>query len=175
MAYWRELRQDKDQIVDVRREEVRNEGPVARAITWIGKILSSPFFFLALLLLHAAWFALNIPGLSPLTPWDPPPFTLLATIASVEAPFLALLILMRQQQDRRVAELREDTELQTSLHTERETTKLLRMLSRVHEELGIQEEQDPELESMMKPLDPDRLVEQLEGRMEEDEEEPGRE
>ena len=129
MGHWDDLRHDKEQILDVRREEATREGPIARLITHIGDGLAHPLFFLAAVTLHLAWVLANMPGLSPFEPWDPPPFDLLSTIASVEAPLLALLILMRQQQDRRVQELREEIDVQTTLHVERETSAILRLLS----------------------------------------------
>lgn len=53
----------------------------------------------------------------------------LATIASVEAPFIALFVLMHQKRETNVEELRGEVELQVALHTEREVTMLLRLVA----------------------------------------------
>ena len=108
-----------------------------------------------------------IPGVEP---WDPYPFTFLATIASVEAPFISLLVLMRQHRDERIAELREEIDLQVSLHIEREVTAALRMLGEVQHALRVQTRMDGEtLQQMEQPLDAEHLMDHLEKHLDESE------
>jgi uncharacterized membrane protein len=91
----------------------------------------------------------------------------LATIASAEAPFLALLVLMHQKREAEIDELREELDLQTSLFIEREVTLVLRMLHQIHEKLGIATDEAPEtLEQLEQRLHPDRLLEHLRQRLE---------
>lgn len=169
------------EILNVRRRMEARRGRGRRAVVWVGNVLARPAFFFVLLALHAGWVIANLPGWVPWTPWDPPPFTLLATIASVEAPFIALLVLMRQEHDRRIAELREETALQVDLHTEREASAQLRLLAAVAERLGIERldeiaESDDEpaldLEEMQRTLDPEHLVEETRRQLEESGEDP---
>ena len=99
-------------------------------------MLSHPAFFLALLASHLLWIVLNLPIYPWWEPWGPYPFIFLATIASAEAPFIALLVLMHQQRNQRLSELREETPLQVSLHMEREVSWVLHLLpERLQEEL----------------------------------------
>lgn len=80
--------------------------------------------------------------------------------------WIALLILMQETHESRIAELREETDLQVALHAEREATKLLRLMLDVHRALGIKSpELDDEFDEMARPLDPDRLRESLEERL----------
>lgn len=156
--YWEELREGQQSIMTVRQREARKAGPMMRWIRSTGAALAHPAFFAAALLLHLAWVVANT-GVAGIQPWDPPPFTLLATIASVEAPLLALLILMRQQSDARVAELREETALQISLHTERQTTTLIRLVLELQERLGLESAVDGDkLELMTQELEPDEVL-----------------
>jgi uncharacterized membrane protein len=171
------------EVLNVRRRMAERHGPGREAVVRVGRVLSRPAFFFALLALHLAWVIANLPALAdwlPWSPWDPPPFVLLATIASVEAPFIALLVLMRQEHDRRIAELREETALQVDFHSEREATAQLRLLVAIAQRLGIERfgelarrEGEPplDLDALQRTLDPERLVEETREQIEESGEE----
>lgn len=166
-GYWRRLRRQKEEILNVRADAAERQTPLERGLAGTARVLANPFFFAAELLFHLAWVLLNTVAPEPLR-WDSYPFPLLAGIASVQALFIGLLILMYEERNEQVGEIREETDLQVSLHTERETTKLLRMMREVHEALGIQgREQDGELQEMSQPLDPQRLREVMETRLRE--------
>lgn len=152
----------KDQVLNVRHKVLRHQGWSARIADRLGGWMTHWPFLLALVAFHAGWLLWNS-GLLPLPRFDPPPFTLLALIASVEAPFISVLILMHQRQEQRVAELREEADLQVALHAEREVTRLVQMVAQVHEAMGLPADlRDEKLEVMEEPLEPERLVEHLE-------------
>ena len=114
-----------------------------------------------------SWVVLNLPIYPWYQPWDPYPFTFLATVASAEAPFITLLVLMRQQRDSRISELREETHLQVSLHVERELTMTLRLLGEIQEHLRIDSRQDPQaLGNLRGDFDPHSLLEKLREQLE---------
>jgi uncharacterized membrane protein len=156
--YWRRLRRQKEQILNVRAEAARRRTPLERMLASTARSLAHPLFFAGEVVFHLAWVALNallLPG--PLR-WDPFPFPLMTGLASLQALLIGLLILMYEERSARVQEVREETELQVNLHAERETTKLLRMMAEVHRALGIpSREHDAELSQMERPLDPARL------------------
>lgn len=159
---------EKDEVLNVRAEMTKRRGPVGGLIDNIGRWLAHPPFFIGLLLVHLLWVLLNVRLIPGLEPFDPYPFVFLATIASVEAPFIALLVLMRQHRDERVAELREEVDLQVSLHLERELTAGLRMLREIQQSLKVQTSvNDETLEHMRKPLDPEHLLDHLEKHLDE--------
>ena len=161
-------RLDKDaENLSVRKEILRQRSGLQAAIDVTGKTLSHPAFFIALLASHVLWIILNLDVYPWFEPWDPYPFVFLATIASAEAPFLALLVLMHQKREAEIDELREELDLQTSLFIEREVTVALRMLHQIHEKLGIEPDEKPDtLEQLEQPLHPDRLLEHLRQRLE---------
>lgn len=161
-AYWDEVREDQQDLMTIRQREARRAGPITSAIRRVGAVLTHPGFFTTMVLLHLGWIVANL-GVLGIRPWDPPPFTLLATIASVEAPILALLILMRQQSDARISELREETELQISLHAERQTTALIRLALEIQQELGVKTGLDSEkIDYMTDELDPEEILHEAE-------------
>lgn len=149
-----------DEILNVRAEMVRRRGRLSAAVEEIGHAMASPSFFAGLAATHLLWILLNLPIYPWFAPWDPYPFTFLATVASVEAPFIALLVLMHQERESRIEELREETHLQVSLHSERELSVALRLLREIQQHQGIDTAEDLEvLERLQKDLNPQHLME----------------
>ena len=112
---------------------------------------STPF-----LLLHVVWFLVWIPwniGLFGLRPFDPYPFGLLTMVVSLEAIFLAIFVLMTQQRESAIAELREEMSLQVGLRLEEEVTKTLQLVAGLYTRMGHKLAEDPELHEMLQPLD----------------------
>ncbi len=125
----------------------------------IGFASSTPF-----LVVHAiiflAWIYWNLP-FSGLPKFDPYPYGMLTTIVSLEAIFLSIFVLMTQSRESRIGELREELTLQVNLRMEEEITKTLHLVAGLYSRLGLQLADDPELKSMLEPLDPKRIESDL--------------
>ena len=172
--HWEHTRSKAEDILNVRAEVTRRRTPMAAAVDAMGHLLAHPLFVLTLLVLHLLWVILNLPIYPWFEPWDPYPFMFLATVASAEAPFIALMVLMHQKRDARIEELREEIDRQGSLHLEREISVLLRLVRELQEKLGVESRQDPELlERLEEDLNPERLLEQMRRRLREAEESEG--
>ncbi len=127
--------------------------------------LTARFGTVLFLILNAIWFAIwivsntnIIPGLKP---FDPFPFGLLTMIVSLEAIFLAIIVLISQNRAARVAELREEIDLQVNSIAETEVTKILELLGILMKSSGVKVN-DPEIEEMIRPIrsqDIERLLE----------------
>ena len=156
-AHWGSIRKSAQEILNVRHEIRARETPAAAFVERVGRGLARPGFFLSLLAAHLIWLLLNLP-IYPWQPWDPYPFGFLSMIASVEAPFLALLVIMHQQREQRINELREETHLQVALHVEREATMIVRMLRELHEHAGVRTAQEPELVARMEEFMDPRIL-----------------
>jgi uncharacterized membrane protein len=112
---------------------------------------------------HVAWFAIWLiwnAGVL-VAGWDPFPFGLLTMIVSLEAIFLSIFVLMTQQRESAIAELREELSLQVSLRIEEEVTKALHLLSGLYTRLDQTLAQDEELDAMLQPLDPTAIERDL--------------
>jgi uncharacterized membrane protein len=113
------------------------------------------FGSMGFLLINALWFAVWIvinTGLMPgVQAFDPFPFSLLTTIVSLEAIFLAIIVLISQNRASQVADLREEVDLQVDILTEREITKLLHVMLTLAEKQGIRIDEDTELKEMLEP------------------------
>jgi len=84
------------------------------------------------LVLHVVWFGVWMlwnTGYFGLAPFDPFPFGLLTMIVSLEAIFLSIFVLMAQQRESSIAELREEMSLQLGLRLEEEVTKTLQLVA----------------------------------------------
>lgn len=94
------------------------------------------------------WVVLNtglIPGIQI---FDPFPFGLLTMIVSLEAIFLAIIVLISQNRAAHVADLREEIDLHINVKAEHEITKMIIMLDAIHDHLGLPPEDDEELVMM---------------------------
>lgn len=118
----------------------------------------------ACLLIHVLAFALWILMNSPLPgmpQFDPYPFGMLTTIVSLEAIFLSIFVLMTQNRESRIGELREELTLQVNLRVEEEVTKTLHLVAGLYSRLNLQLADDPELRAMLEPLDPQAIESDL--------------
>lgn len=128
--------------------------------------LTAKFGSVAFLGLNALWFLVWISWNTGIIPgveaFDPFPFGLLTMVVSLEAIFLAIIVLISQNREARIGELREEIELQISTISEGEVTKLINLMVLMLEKQGIKIEDDPELIKMLKPIDNAEIERQLE-------------
>ena len=119
------------------------------------------------LALHALWFVVWVTannGLIPgILPFDPFPFPFLTMTVSLEAIFLALLVLASQNRLGRQADKRGHLDLQIDLLAEREMTAVLQLLQDIVRHLEVQTSVTPEqLRDLMKKTDLSHLTNRME-------------
>lgn len=125
---------------------------VEKIADWMTARFGSMEFLLVNALVFLFWIAINA-GMVPVIPvFDPFPFNLLTMGVSLEAIFLAVVVLISQNRAARVDDVREETHLQINLIAEREITKVIGMLASLMEKNGIDISQDPELKRMLRPV-----------------------
>ena len=121
---------------------------------------STPF-----LIFHALGFTLwimwNTGYVAGAKVFDPYPFGMLTMVVSLEAIFLSIFVLMTQNKESAIAELREELTLQVNLRMEEEVTKTLHLVAGLYTRLGHTLAADPELEKMLEPLDPQEMEREL--------------
>ena len=124
---------------------------------------STPF-----LVFHIVWFGVWIPWnmLAGKAAFDPFPFGLLTMIVSLEAIFLSIFVLMTQNRESAIAEVREEVSLAVTLRVEEEVTKVLQLVSGLYSRLGQQVADDPELKQMLQPLDAEEIERDLTAQIE---------
>jgi uncharacterized membrane protein len=131
-----------------------------RAASVIARFCGSMTFVWIHVALFSAWIGFNVlPGLPH---FDPYPFTFLTLCVSLEAIFLSTFILISQNYDMRVAERRNQLDLQINLLAEQENTKALQILERIARKVGAHSGNDPEVRALEEATRPESLVEQIE-------------
>ena len=113
----------------------------------IGRFIGSFGFIYAHLLLFGGWILANTVGLPGIPMFDPE-LVLVATFAAIEAIFLTTLVLINQNRMSAVAERRAELDLQISLLTEHEVTRMLHLVSAMAERLKVHSAVDEEIEEL---------------------------
>ncbi|MGH9818756.1 MAG: DUF1003 domain-containing protein [Pyrinomonadaceae bacterium] len=116
---------------------------------------------------HIVWFGgwVIYNSVLHVTPFDPFPYTFLTLVVSLEAIFLSTFILISQNHDSLLAERRNQFELQINMLAEQENTKMLDLLGKVAEKVGV-DCKDEDFDELRKPMEPEKVVKQISEAME---------
>ena len=147
-------------LIQRRRAEEERSAADERIAAAITRFTGSLRFVYIHLVVFGLWIFLNL-GLTPLRPFDPS-FVVLAMVASVEAIFLSTFVLITQNRMSVIADKRADLDLQISLLTEHEITRVITLLAEVSERLGIEAKRDPELAELARDVVPEQVLDSLE-------------
>jgi uncharacterized membrane protein len=118
------------------------------------------------LILHVVWFGVwvtvNAGAIPGVRVFDPFPFPFLTLTVSLEAIFLALVVLASQNRLARQADKRSHLDLQIDLLAEREMTAVLQLLQDIASHLKVETCVTPEqLRDLMKKTDVRRLMSRM--------------
>lgn len=116
-------------------------------------LLGSNLFLLVNLLVLMSWIVINTGQIPGIEPFDEFPFSLLTTIVSLEAIILAILVLISQNRAARVADLREEVQLQVNVITEEEITRMMSMLVLLLQKNGIPIPEEQRVQEMLRDTD----------------------
>ena len=126
------------------------------------RVMGSLTFVVLHVLGFAAWFAINLGLLPGLEPFDPFPFGILTLIVSAEGVLLAIFVLVTQNRMSRLSNQRAHLNLQISLLSEQETTKILQRLQSIADRLDIEETpRDEEVQRLSQATHLETLAEEL--------------
>lgn len=134
------------------------EERIAQVIT---RFTGSMTFVYIHLVCYGAWILVNL-GVVPGVPRFDPSFVVLAMEASVEAIFLSTFVLISQNRMAAAADKRADLDLQISLLTEHELTKLSGLIIAIAERLDIQASANPELREVQQDVAPEAVLDEIE-------------
>jgi uncharacterized membrane protein len=113
------------------------------------------------LAIFGCWIVANLHWLPGVPTWDES-FVILAMVASVEAIFLSTFVLISQNRMAVTADKRADLDLQISLLTEHELTKMAVLLSDMATQMGIRTKVEKELEQVTRDIAPDAVLDEIE-------------
>jgi uncharacterized membrane protein len=123
-------------------------------------IVGSWPFIIAQSAILAVWLALNI-GLV-VYRWDPYPFILLNLVLSFQAAYASPIIMMSQNRQSKIADRRNQLDLQINLLAEQESTETLRLLQKLCEHVGIDMTTDRRERGLERRTRPEDVVNLLE-------------
>ncbi len=110
------------------------------------------FFLILNALFFAVWIAMNTGFIPGIASFDPFPYGLLTMIVSLEAIFLSIIVLISQNRSAKIDQMREKLDLLINIHAEDEVTKILNIVDEIHDYIGLNPTDDPELKKMKKKL-----------------------
>ena len=149
------------------REELRSK--LSEQRTWkdsVADFLTVQFgtvWFLSLnAIVFVVWILLNrnlIPGIKP---FDLYPFNFLTMVVSLEAIFLSVIVLISQNKQSRIAEIRERIDFEINVRAEEEATKILVIVEQIARHHGIALARDPELKDLEQRTDITKIRERIE-------------
>jgi uncharacterized membrane protein len=114
-------------------------------------------------LLFGGWVLVNTGKVPHIKPFDPWPFSFLTFIVSLEAIFLTLLVLLSQKRILKEADKRAHLDLQIDMLAEQESTMTLKLVRRICEHLGVENESEQQSAAHLEEMtDVRRLAQTLE-------------
>ncbi len=126
---------------------------------------------MAFVWVHVAWFILWICGntVIPIPHVDPYPFSFLTLVVSLEAIFLSTFIMIAENRQEHLTERRSHLDLQINLLSEQENTKMLELLEKIAKKVGVDPSQDPDVAVLEQATRPEKLAEQIDASVKEEE------
>jgi uncharacterized membrane protein len=149
-------------LVQERRKADARMGRQERAASRITAFTGSMRFVYLHLVLYGGWILINTGVVPGVRPFDPFPFVMLAMAASVEAIFLSTFVLISQNRMMELADRRADLDLQISLLSEHEITRLIRMVDGIAERMGVTAGRGAQLEELKRDVAPEKVLEAME-------------
>jgi uncharacterized membrane protein len=131
---------------------------IADAVT---RFTGSMLFVYIHILAFGFWIVANLHWIPAIPAWDET-FVVLAMVASVEAIFLSTFVLITQNRMGASSDKRADLDLQISLLTEHELTKIARLIAQMAKQMGVKAHVDQELAEVERDVAPDAVLDEIE-------------
>lgn len=154
-------------IKSIKAKENLKRNWVEKIADWLTQKFGTIFFLSLNAIWFAVWLLINLGLIPGVRPFDPFPFGLLTMIVSLEAIFLAIIVLISQNREEKITDLREESSLQIGIFTERELSKVLELLVLLLKKNKIDVSRDKQLQRMLKPFDRYRMEKVLENQVKE--------
>jgi uncharacterized membrane protein len=150
-----------------RHEERQSRSRVV--IEKISLFLGSPGYLATSVVFVVCWIGANLvaPDFGH-KPFDPPPFSWLQGIVTLNAFIISTTVLIRQHRMSKLAEHHAHLDLQVNLLAEQKSSKIIAMLDELRRDLpSVRDKRDQQAEEMAKPADPKAVLSAIERENEE--------
>jgi uncharacterized membrane protein len=142
-----------------RKEEDATRNTEEKLADGVTRFAGSMLFVYIHLALFGLWIIWNLNWIG-LKPFDPS-FVVLAMFASVEAIFLSTFVLISQNRASVLADRRADLDLQVSLLSEHEVTRLIILVTAIAKKMDIEDAQQPELDELAQDVHPENVMDTM--------------
>jgi uncharacterized membrane protein len=159
------LERNIEALVQRRSREKASAGVEQKVADAITAFTGSMRFVYLHLLVFGLWIVANLRWIPGIPVWDET-FVMLAMVASVEAIFLSTFVLISQNRMAAEADKRADLDLQVSLLTEHELTKVARLLAKIAERVEVDPQAEKELDEVTSPVAPEAVLDKIQGEKE---------
>ncbi len=163
------IHQNIDAVVAMHAASERMVDPHQRSVESLTAWLGRPQFFYGILVGVSLWMLVN--SLAPLLGArriDDPPFFWMQGLLGLLGLLMTTVVLITQNRQGKLAERREQLELQMSLLTEQRTAKIISLLEELRLDLpNVHNRTDHEADALTKTVDPHEVLAVLEAKLEE--------
>jgi len=147
-------------LLQKKNEENAKKSTEERIADKITRFTGSMLFVYLHLLIFGVWIVWNS-GIIDVKPFDPS-FVILAMFASVEAIFLSTFVLISQNRMNIQADKRADLDLQITLLTEHELTKLITIVHAMAQKMEVPIPDGTEINEISKDIHPEKVMDIME-------------
>jgi len=156
------LHKNIETILELEKKAIRKRSVIEHFADRVTTFAGSPPFLFFHILWFTGWILLNLGLIPGIHPFDPYPFSFLTLVVSLEAIFLTLLVLMSQNRMTKEADNRAALDLQINMLDEQETTLILKMVKKIADHLGLEEEVDEAIQELSEQTDMTEVAKTLE-------------
>lgn len=147
------------EIMKLRQQDEKEKTTDEHIADKITRFTGSMSFVYIHIIIFIAWIVYN-KGFIGIKPVDPS-FTGLMLLASVEAIFLSVFVLIRQNRMNELADKRANLELQVSLLAEYEITHLITLVKAIAHKLNVEEAHNPEIDELTRHVNPEQVLDTI--------------
>jgi uncharacterized membrane protein len=155
------LQSNIEKILTLEKQSLQKLSPVEKLANKVTAFAGSTPCILLHLIWFGGWIVVNTHMIPGIIPFDPFPFGFLTLVVSLEAIFLTLLVLMSQNRMSKEADKRAQLTLQIDMLDEQETTLILRMVQKIANHLGLEEETKDILPDLSEATDIDSIAKKI--------------
>jgi uncharacterized membrane protein len=148
-------------LVERRHAEAAARNRQDRVADAISRVTGSMTFVYLHLVVFGLWIVVNL-GWIPGLPRFDESFVVLAMVASVESIFVSTFVLITQNRMAALADRRADLDLQVSLLSEHEITRLITLTTAMAAHMGLEEAHAPELDELSRDVAPEHVLDEIE-------------
>lgn len=157
------LSKSRKALKSLRSKLDRRKSPAEKLADFMTSNFGSFSFLVVNTLWFGVWIFINLGYATPtIAIFDPYPFGLLTMIVSLEAIILSIFVLVSQNREQKINDLREEIDLEVDVVSESEITKVLEILVKIAKKNNIDLSKDEELLDMLKPLSREKISTNLE-------------